>query len=423
MLPVPQQLAWLSASYIEPVPATQVDTPSDLESVDSDKTILPKSELEISPTQEFPRTSSRIFDMAANDSPAKARKTSHGNVMEDVQHDDDDIPLSPPPPDVDQGMWKCMQMFTKKNEAAQKKRDKKLDDKFEAIERDSKSLNTKVSSIMEENKSMAVKFIAMGERMRDLEKGKSTSAGVSSTSPFAPSTPAPKSPIPPWQRQQQSPQWQQDPWHNSMNVGPPKNSYAALKPPEGPIQILVGGWQFGTDRSVIEADVERLKKHVGELAAKIKSCRVPGPHSRMAFLTLQDDCVADDFWRIRETITDDNTFKLNGGNSCYMSLKKDMATVQIEREIGKVFRAMCFKRGVTFLPNEKHAPKGRDAGIERTWHPHHVIYADSRRVCWWDEHSHTVVCDEDALTRCKMDWNEILDTVTEQTRAFSRQSR
>ena len=50
-----------------------------------------------------------------------------------------------------------------------------------------------------------------------------------------------------------------------------------------------------------------------------------------------------------------------------MSLKKDMAIVQIEREIGKVFRAICVKRGVSFLPNEKHSPKGRAAGVERAW--------------------------------------------------------
>ena len=127
--------------------------------------------------------------------------------------------------------------------------------------------------------------------------------------------------------------------------------------------------------------MEKLKKHVGELAATIKSYRVPGPNSRMAFLTLEDGCVADDFWRIRETITDNDSFKLNVGSSCYMSLKKDMATVQIEREIGKVSRAICAERGVSFLPDEKHAPKGRAAGVERTWHPHHVIYIYSRRVC------------------------------------------
>ena len=150
-----------------------------------------------------------------------------------------------------------------------------------------------------------------------------------------------------------------------------------------------------------------------------------GQLSRVANCQMVPQTTRREFWTMREEmieVMETQDFKLSNGIVPYIGPKKDPDTRLVDRKMGEVFRAICAMRGCEFKPQEKQRARAMHVGVERLWGPHHVIFVENRKICWWDHDDFTVMPDFDNLKNINLTCDDVLAKSSQMAVALARRS-
>lgn len=82
--------------------------------------------------------------------------------------------------------------------------------------------------------------------------------------------------------------------------------------------------------------------------------------------------------------------------------------MQVDMQIGNIFKAMCKLRKVDFEYGEQQGLKAQAVGLRRGYKKQVAIWADEHRVVWWDWESEVAQWDDYNLRLTQFRWDEIV---------------
>lgn len=213
---------------------------------------------------------------------------------------------------------------------------------------------------------------------------------------------------------------------SSRTYAPALTSGANEEVPKDGIEFIVGGWDYNTHKDKINNDLVTLKPLLSDPARNmIKIFKAGSQLARVANCQMVPQTTRRDFWSLRDEILEameTHNFKLANGAVPYIAPKKDPDTRLVDRKMGEIFRAICAIRGCEFKPQEKQRARAMHVGVERLWGPHHVIFVENRKVCWWDHEDFTVMPDFDNLKKVNMTWDNVLAKASQMAVELARRS-